>query len=213
MLVIPGFLAPDVSTLPMRRALRKAGYNAAGWGLGLNTGPRPEVVDAMQETLRRLYDETGRSVSIVGWSLGGMYARLLARAHPELVRVVVTLVSPFRFIETDGSRVSRLYRTLERPEERHTWRAMRQPPLLVPTTSLFTKLDGVVDWRACIDEPRPNAENIELRGASHFGMGHNPAALIVITDRLEHDHDNWEPFDPEGRLKNVIVPHRSHPTS
>ena len=190
----------------MRQVLNSIGYEAVGWEQGVNTGPRAETVHALQETLGRLADDSGGEVSIIGWSLGGLYARLLARTQPQRVRFVITLVAPIRFNHADRSRASGLYRAMEQPEERHVWRAMREPPLLVPTTSIFTKLDGVIDWRACIDEPRPNAESIEIRGASHFGMGHNPGAIVVIADRLAQTLAAWTPYEPRGRWKRLIVP-------
>lgn len=206
-MLFPGFMAPDLSTLPMRQVLGSIGYEAVGWGRGVNTGPRPEVIRGLEDRLRTLAEEGGSAVSLVGWSLGGLYARLLARVHPELVRVVITLVAPFRFDADDRSRASGLFHTLEQPEERPMWRAMRKPPLLVPATSLFTRSDGVIDWRACLDETRPNAENIEIRGASHFGMGHNPGAMLVIADRLTQDPGTWVPYSPPPRWRRLIVPH------
>ena len=208
-MLLPGFMAPDVSTLPMRQVLNSIGYDAVGWGAGLNTGPRPDVIQGLRERLQDLAEDSSADVSLIGWSLGGLYARMLARVHPELVRFVITLVAPFRFEADDRSRASGLFRTLEQPEERPMWRALRQPPLLVPTTSIFTKADGVVDWQACVDDPRPLTENIEIRGASHFGMGHNPGAMVVIADRLAQDPDAWEPFAPTARWRRLIVPHLS----
>lgn len=205
-LLIPGFLAPDTSTLPMRQVLNSIGYEAVGWGQGVNTGPRAGTVRGMQEKLGSLAEESGGEVSIIGWSLGGLYARMLARTQPQRVRFVITLVAPFRFDQADRSRASVLYRALEQPEERHVWRSMREPPLLVPATSIFTRLDGVIDWRACLDDPRPNAESIEIRGASHFGMGHNPGAMVVIADRLAQTLDAWAPYEPRGPWKRFIVP-------
>lgn len=206
-IVLPGFMAPDASTAPLRRILLGQGHDVVGWGLGVNTGPRPTVVAGLEALMRDGVEETGRPVSLVGWSLGGMYARMLARSDPDRVRTVVTFASPFRMVIGDRSRASRLYRTLEQPEERHMWRAMREPPLEVPATSLFTKSDGVVDWRACVDEDRPQAESIEVVGASHFGMGHHPAAVLVVADRLATDPIDWRRFEVPVRMRRLIRQH------
>ena len=205
-LVIPGFLAPDASTAAMRHALRRLGYDARGWGLGVNLGPRPEVVTALQARLLALAGDGG-PVSVVGWSLGGIYARLLAREYPEVVRTVVTIASPFRMKPGDSSRASQLYDSLEGPGERWIWRKFRERSLTVPATSIFTRLDGVVDWRACVAGPDDATESIEIRGASHIGLGNNPAAIAVIADRLSRDPLRWTPYRVPRGLRRVIVVH------
>ncbi|MFQ5555154.1 MAG: esterase/lipase family protein [Acidimicrobiia bacterium] len=209
-MVLPGFLASDTSTIPLRRTLRRLGYASEGWGQGMNKGPRTTVVEAMLQRLVDLAEHSGGPVSVIGWSLGGVYARTLARSLPDAVRVVVTLVSPFRMTQGDRSRASVAYAALEHPDEREQLRFLRETPLVVPATSLFSKLDGVVDWAACIDDARPHSESIEVRGASHFGIGHNPGALIVIADRLATDPLRWRPFEVPTMLRKVLVPHEQH---
>src|SRR5271167_789775 len=94
-LVLPGLAAGDASTALMRRFLRSRGYATSGWGQGLNLGLREGVLDRAHDRLCKLWIEHGRSVSLVGWSLGGLYARELAKRSPEIVRLVITLGSPF----------------------------------------------------------------------------------------------------------------------
>src|ERR1700746_2565196 len=94
-LVLPGLIASDLSTQPLRVFLRTRGYAVSGWGQGRNFGPRPGVQDAMSELLEETNDLYGRKVSLIGWSLGGIYARQLAKMMPERVRSVITLGSPF----------------------------------------------------------------------------------------------------------------------
>jgi pimeloyl-ACP methyl ester carboxylesterase len=94
-LVLPGLAAGDATTALMRRFLRSRGYAASGWDQGLNLGLREGVLERAHDRLRELWIEHGRSVSLIGWSLGGLYARELAKQSPELVRLVVTLGSPF----------------------------------------------------------------------------------------------------------------------
>ena len=197
-LVLPGFTASDASTRPLRDVLRSQGYWAHRWRLGRNIGPTPEIVDGLRTRVIELSTRHDRPVSIVGWSLGGSYARVLARAMPDRVRTVITLGSPFRMRPTDGSNTSALYARLRElhipspaeltvPEE-------DLPPLPVPSTAIYSRTDGIVDWRACIDAPGEQRENIEVRGA-HYGLGFNPAVVYAISDRLAQPIDDWRAFE------------------
>jgi pimeloyl-ACP methyl ester carboxylesterase len=195
-LVLPGFTSSDAGTWFLRGALSAKGYAAERWGLGSNLGPHPRIVRGVQRRLLTLAERHGRTVSIVGWSLGGVYARELARAYPDHVRVVVTLGSPFRMREPDSSSAQALYRRLAPRRDpfagRHDAEHARGP-LPVPTTSIYTRTDGVVRWHACIDEVGPASENVEVRG-THSGLGLNPAALVAVADRLAQPEGGWRPF-------------------
>ncbi len=195
-LVLPGWLAGDGSTRALRWFLRGRGYHAHAWRLGLNRGPTPEAVAGLQERLHRLHARHGRKVSLVGWSLGGIYARELARRFPELVRQVITLASPFR--DPDATAVQRLYRTgfirpPRTPDPESEVRKRLRTPLTVPTTALYTKTDGIVAWQSCVEDPGHTRENVAIR-ASHCGIGHHPAALMVIADRLAQPEGTWRPY-------------------
>src|SRR5436190_18146975 len=108
-LVLPGFTASDVSTEPLRATLIANGYWTHGWRLGANLGPTERIIDGINDRLCEIYERHGRPVSLVGWSLGGIYARDLAREHPDKVRLVVTLGSPFRMTRDDRSAASWLF--------------------------------------------------------------------------------------------------------
>ncbi len=197
-LVIPGWLAGDASTRALRWFVRDRGYHAHAWRLGMNRGPTSEVVAGLTERLHELRARHGRKVSVIGWSLGGIYARELARRHPALVRQVITLASPFR--DPSATTVSRLYRTglirePRTPDPDAEVRRRLRTPLAVPSSALYSKTDGVVAWRSCIDDPGPERENIAIR-ASHCGMGHHPGALMVIADRLAQPEGRWRPYAP-----------------
>lgn len=197
-LVLPGLTASDNGTWYLRNVLRAKGYAAHRWGLGANVGPHPRIVRGIQRRLLELSERHGRGVSIVGWSLGGVYARELARAYPERVRVVITLGSPFRMRDPDSSSAQAVYRRLAPRQDPFAGR--RQPEhqrgaVPVPTTSIYTRTDGVVRWHACIDEVGPTSENIEVRG-THSGLGVNAAALLAVTDRLAQPEGVWTPFRP-----------------
>ena len=198
-LVLPGFTASDNSTLPLRWVLRSQGYWVHGWRLGRNLGPTPEIVGGIVERLTSVHSRHGRKVSLIGWSLGGVYARYLARALPHMVRQVITLGSPFRATPTDRSNASRLYEALrgqhvEPPPEAFIPEHER-PALTVPSTAIYTRTDGVVAWHVCIDEAGDLRENIEVIG-SHSGLGHNPAVIIAVADRLALPEGEWRPFRP-----------------
>jgi pimeloyl-ACP methyl ester carboxylesterase len=201
-LVLPGFTSSDNGTWYLRTVLRAKGHDMHGWGLGSNIGPHPRIVRGMQRRLFDLSDRHGRAVSLVGWSLGGIYARELARFHPSLVRSVVTLSSPFRLRDGDRSSAQALYRRLGPRDDpfpgRRDFEHDRQP-LPVPSTSIYTRTDGVVRWHACIDEVGPASENVEVRG-THTGLGVNAAALLVVADRLAQPPGQWRPFRPPRPL-------------
>jgi pimeloyl-ACP methyl ester carboxylesterase len=196
-LVFPGLAASDITTAPMRYFLRERGYAPYPWHQGLNFGPRDGVIESCQDLLRDIAARHGQKVSLIGWSLGGVYARELAKELPDLVRCVVTLGSPFaghpratnawRFFEFVSGR------SVHDPE---MLAQIRVPPP-VPTTSLYSRTDGIVAWQCSINDEAPRTENIHVP-ASHIGMGVNPLALYAIADRLAQDPDHWQPFDLSG---------------
>ena len=199
-LVLPGLMASDVSTRVLRVWLRRLGYPVVGWELGRNRGPTREVLDALPLLLDRLAAEHGTAVSIVGQSLGGIFARTMARRAPRQVRQVISLGSPFAGA-LDDSPVARLYRRNASQHSTPRPQARRSPaaPLPVPSTAVYSRWDGVVDWRACRQQPGPRSENVAVH-ASHLGMGHDPAVLWVIADRLAQPRHEWQPFQRPTRF-------------
>jgi hypothetical protein len=195
-LVLPGFLADDRSTMVLRTYLGTLGYHVYGWGLGRNVGPTAEILDGMETLLERLASKSGGPVSIVGWSLGGMFARGLGDKRPELIRQIVTLGSPFRGDLPIGSHAARSFERFAHlhvaPEELPDIDADRAQ-LAMPVTAVYTKGDGVVAWQTCTQDDGHQRENVEVPG-SHCGLGHNPAALWVVADRLAQDRGTWTPF-------------------
>jgi pimeloyl-ACP methyl ester carboxylesterase len=199
-LVLPGLMASDVSTGLMRAWLRRMGYPVVGWELGRNRGPTQEIVEALPPLLERLATKHGLPVSIIGQSLGGIYARRLAVRAPHHVQQVITLGSPFGSVEKpfDNSPGARAY---QRYSSQHT--SQRISPgsvktLPVPSTAIYSRWDGVVDWRACVQPEGPTSENVAVY-ASHLGMGVDPAVLWVIADRLAQPANSWRPFAPPAR--------------
>ena len=168
-LVLPGLLASDASTRVLRAWLARLGY------------------------------------PVVGWSLGGIYARRLAKRVPGQVRQVISLGSPFALAGrgADDSAGARVYRRLapqSAAERRHTAsRGSLAKPLPVPSTAVYSRWDGVVDWRACRQEPGPRSENVAVH-SSHLGLGHDPATLWVVADRLAQPRNEWRPFQRPTRF-------------
>ena len=201
-----------MSTLILRRFLSTLGYATYGWELGRNIGPTSRVVSSLPERLHEFRARHDGPVSVIGWSLGGIFARQLGRRHPDVIRQVITLASPIRLQDHAHSNARRAYELLEK---RHTV-TIQLPleaglgPLPVPATSVYTRLDGIVAWRACLDQPSRLAENVEVY-ASHFGIGNHPAALWVIADRLTQAPGKWTPFRPPARWR-CATPPRSRPT-
>jgi pimeloyl-ACP methyl ester carboxylesterase len=196
-IVFPGMGTSDLATLPLRRYLRRLGYVVQAWGQGLNFGPRPGVIERAADDLRRLAECHKQPVSLVGWSLGGLYARELAKMHPDETRCVVTLGTPFAG-HPKSTNVWRIYELLSRSKVGNPalMAQIRTPPP-VPTTSIYTRSDGVVAWRSCINVPAPLTESIEVP-ASHLGMGANPFVLYAVADRLAQPIGAWQPFEVSG---------------
>jgi pimeloyl-ACP methyl ester carboxylesterase len=187
-LVLPGLGADDRSTVRLRRFLAGLGHRVFGWGLGTNM-PSRQVVVGLRDRVADLRSQEPGPISLVGWSLGGIYAREIARSFPETVRMVVTLGSPFR-AEPGYERAGR--------------------PLQVPSTSVMSRTDGIVPWQACVNHQGPSQETIEVLG-SHCGLGHHPAVLVVVADRLAQAPGEWRPMRIPAPWRPVLRHHVGDP--
>jgi pimeloyl-ACP methyl ester carboxylesterase len=207
-LVLPGFTTSDRSTELLRAVLARNGHAAQGWKLGRNMGAHPTILRGMEHRLLDLRRTTRRRVSLVGWSLGGIFARELARRHPDAVRTVITLASPYRFRGGDRSHASALYDSVAPPVDpflRDIPPEEDRPPLPVPATSIYTRTDGIVRWHTCIDTIGPRRENIEVFG-THSGLSYNITAAIAIADRLACPEGAWRPFRAPVRFAHLYPP-------
>ena len=206
-LVFPGLLASDFSTQPLRSFLKAQGYAVHCWKQGRNLGLRPGVEGDMLQRVDELYDRYGRrKLSLIGWSLGGIYARQLAKRRPDIVRCVVTLGSPF----TGSPKATNAWRVYEfasgqkvEDRDQHIAGPLAEPPP-VHTTSIFSRSDGICAWQTCLNEERAKVENIEVYG-SHCGLGHHPAAVYAIADRLAQAEGQWKKLDRSG-WRGVVFP-------
>ncbi len=180
-LVLPGWLAGDGSTAVLRAALARDGHRVQGWGLGRNTGDVPTRMAKTTELVRNRAQATGTPLDLVGWSLGGTIAREVARREPDAVRRVITLGTPLH-----GSSFTAFASLFaddldERARERIRRRRSTPPP--VPITIVWSKRDGVVQWRAQQDRDNPWAEHVEVT-STHLGMTLDPDVLDVLRDRV-----------------------------
>lgn len=197
-MVLPGFTGDDISTGVLRGYLRQRGLDAHPWLLGRNLG-MPGSVSRIVERVAELYGRSDRKVSLVGWSLGGIYAREVAKQIPHQVRQVITLGSPFADAgrETNVSRLFELLSGRSRAELGHDLRERLRTAPPVPSTAILSRTDGVAHWRACREMEGPQAENIEVP-SSHYGLGVNPLVLYAIADRLAQAEGAWRPFARDG---------------
>lgn len=181
-LLIPGLGATDRSLYPLRTFLRDKGHHARSAGFGRIHADVPLLASRLVDRAARLADERGRKVSLVGWSIGGVLSRETARRRPDLVERVITFGTPV----TGGpanTALGRRYTELELREIEAMGRLRRQTPIRVPVTALWSRRDGVVSPRACIDDQSPDVENIEV-SSTHLGMGLDPDVWAIVARRL-----------------------------
>ena len=202
-LVIPGLMASDDTTLPLRKFLEGRGYAVKGWGLGLNRGLREGVQKSMLDCVREFSDLHDRKISIVGWSLGGIFARELAKIVPDRVRSVISLGSPFggNPKSTNAWRVYELA-SGQKVDDSPDVAVSVAPP--VPTSAIYSRTDGICAWQSCVEKNSAQSESIEVEG-SHCGLAFNPAAVYAIADRLAQPEGEWTKFDRNG-WRSVIFP-------
>lgn len=180
-MVLPGFMADDSSTIILRGFLRSIGYRVYAWKGGVNRG---RMLDHLPGTIQRvagIAEATGQAVRLVGWSRGGILAREVARDRPDLVDRVVTIGSPIK----GGMSVSSIARWVRQetgmqPDQiNNILRERNRHPIEVPVRAIYSRTDGVVAWKACIDDRTLDVEHHEIRG-SHTGMGTNVEVFRLV---------------------------------
>lgn len=197
-IIFPGLGTDGRAVAPLRHTCESLGYTAYDWGLGYNTGPQGDVdtwLCSLAAHCEAMLDGHRQPATLIGWSLGGIYARELAKLRPGRVRQVITIGTPFNS-DADYSNVGWLYRCLNKNAsavDSDLSRRLKAPPP-VPTTSIFSRSDGIVAWQSCLHtRQRANVQDIEIRG-SHMGMGWNAEVLRVVADRLLQKPDRWEAY-------------------
>lgn len=204
-IVYPGLGAGALTTSHLRSFLKDCGFAVCDWERGVNTGPEgvfDEWLAPLEVRVRELHREHARKVSLIGWSLGGVYAREIAKRCPECVRQVITLGTPFAAL-AQGNHAGTVFKLLNR-DKAHVAPGLESrirecPP--VPTTSIYSKTDGIVSWRGCVEKHTATSESVEVH-ASHLGMVTHPQVLRVVADRLAQPEGRWKPFSrPSARRR------------
>lgn len=207
-IVFPGLSASDGSTLPLRGYLQNLGYDVSGWNQGYNFGPRAGILETAKRQVIDTFEASGERASLIGWSLGGIYARELAKELPHCVRSVITLGTPFSgsHKSTNAWRLYELISGRSILRETENFDLPAAPP--VPTTSIFSRTDGVVAWPTSVQAPckrNPHTENVEVF-ASHIGLGMNPSAWWAVADRLAQPAGQWQRFERNSGIKRMVFP-------
>lgn len=182
-ILLPGFKAPESSMFPLRRLLRLKGYQARTWGLGVNQGDVQHYVDSLKPVVKNLAESAGTAVALVGWSLGGVVSREIAREIPQHVSTLVTYGTPViggpSFTVGANSYSAAARKQINRLiEERNA-----ANPIATPLGIVFTRGDTIVSWPACIDRFSTNTTHFEV-DATHFSMGIDPTVWSIVLDRL-----------------------------
>ena len=203
-IVIPGFLGRDEFNQPLVDLLNNLGYKASGWMNGRNTGPRDDVIERLMREVEFKNELCDGKISLVGHSLGGIYAREIARKMPENVEQIITLGSPFNIRRTSKTASSKLfwYMNEDTPATDIREQFSLAPP--VPTTSVYSRSDVVIKWKNARQNPsHAKTENIEVYG-SHCGLTQNAAVWYLLSNRLAQTAENWQKFDNSGWRKLIF---------
>lgn len=204
-MVLPGFMGGDGYNASMRRFLGKLGYAVHGWGLGRNLGPRDGVLEALERRIVDISEHYEKPLSLVGHSLGGIFAREIAREFPQRIRQVISLGSPFGEGRISGSIPSRLFIALNPMEELPIEQDVLAVAPPVPTTAIYSRGDGIVNWQTTVQvNGHEETQSIRVRG-SHCGMTLNPTIWYLVADRLAQPLGEWRPFEAE-RWSRLVYP-------
>lgn len=212
-LLLPGFMAGEGTMKPLFHFLKRLGYQPYQWDLGRNLGPKAigHEGEKMVARLDEIYASTGRKVTLIGWSLGGSFARMLSRRRPDKVRQVISLGSPIQG-SPKSTNAWRAYQfiTKQKVDGAQTRAQVEEGHQIapVPATAIFSRNDGIVAWETAREPESPHSDNIEVRG-SHCGLGVNPAVWWAVADRLALPEDGWKRFNRSGS-RAWIYPSSGH---
>lgn len=183
-LILPGYGSGDVSTALLKGYLRLLGYRARGWGLGRNNGDAVELIPLILKQVSALARRSHRKVHLIGWSFGGYLARELARERADLIGHVITLGTPVvggpkytvfaKSFQNRGVDVDAIAAAIE---------LRNKTSMCTPVIAFYSRRDGVVAWKACIDSNGTNVEHVEVR-TTHFGFGFSAEVYKIIAQRL-----------------------------
>ena len=182
-IVLPGFCAPDLSTIRLRNVLKRQHFDAQPWDCGTNLGPTRTILTSLERLLGEAAEKQGSPIALVGISLGGTIAREIAKRRPDCVEQVITIASPIKLpVATPLAPLAKFASLVWDGDARGSMARVAEPPP-VPLTAIVNPTDGIVDWRACVPDPAPNVEVITIAGA-HTTMASNPNVQRVVAARL-----------------------------
>ena len=189
-MLTPGWQAPQSSMEALRRFVRGRGYHAEHWGLGTNRGDVAHYLQTLIPRVEERAQQAGKPVSLIGWSLGGVISREIAREIPDAVACVITFGSPVvggPLFTATSSRFSNEDREKIRQRIAERERSKR---INVPIATIFSRLDSIVHWPACIDRHSPDVVHYEVF-STHLSMGLDPSVWRLVADTLyEHTGGN-----------------------
>jgi hypothetical protein len=200
--LFPGLGADRTFMTPLAKHCERLGYACHHWGRGRNTGPTGSLAAWLRDLADDIDDMVGsdsETVTLIGWSLGGLYAREVAKALPGRVRQVITLGTPSADV-SGSTNVGWLYELLNggpAAMSRSLATTLKTPPP-VPVTSIYSRSDGIVAWQACCVPPGARAENIEVE-SSHLGLVWHPDVLEIVADRLSQAEGNWTAWERRAK--------------
>lgn len=195
-LIIPGFLANDHSTVVLRSALSSSGFTPYKWNHGTNIIASDKLIESVNEDLKKIYETHNTPVTIIGWSMGGFYARALARMSPNMVNSVITLGTPFKQdvdLEEMRAKYSKIGINIDEHQICQQYLDYMEETPTVPFTSLYSKADVIAPYEDCLEVETATSENIEIM-TGHFGFVYDPEALSVIIDRCLQEKSAWSKY-------------------
>ncbi len=205
-LVLPAMLMPNKLMASLRSQLEQLGYDVYAPKQIMTTGLTDDIYQTLNDYTDSICQNTGKQVSIIGHSIGGIYARVLATRNKALVRQVISLCAPFLASDEllNHSQIARIYKRFNPQVNDNQVMTPEQFSACpgVPTTSIYTRFDGIIPWGLCLDRLDALTDNIRILG-THVGMAHNIFACYVIADRLAQKEREWRPFKLEG-LNNLF---------
>jgi alpha/beta superfamily hydrolase len=187
-MVIPGLLGTDFSTKILRKFLTKMGFMVFGWEMGRNLG-KFEDLRKLTQKVKDLHSKTGKKVIVIGWSMGGIFAREVGKIIPDSIEQLITMGSPFGYIHAPNN-AKWVFDLLNKGrKEMPEFENQIHEPAPIPTLAIYSKTDGIVPWEACMERKEDNLHQNREVTSSHFGMGMNKEIFKVVLERTQMEYD------------------------
>lgn len=203
-MVVPGLTTNDMSTIPLRKFLEFKGFSVYGWDQGLNIKYSEKLEKKLLDRIEMIAQRHQQKVTLIGWSLGGITIRLLAKHNAEYIKQIIPMGAPFSNL-AGKTYVSWWYALLAQEtikDFNQTWLKEIEAQPDVPSTAIYSKTDGMVSWEYCMEwTTGPKTQNIEVL-CNHLGFGMTPSVWAILVDRILQDENDWQLFD-ESKLKDI----------